>query len=148
MTFRFRTGNKATISLGGTMTTGITSAWVGNIVSINPGEWTLGERDVSLLADSDFLRVSPHDLAVTNEVSGVVRFNPALGMPAVNGTVATVTITFPQMSTATSGVTRGTITGNAFFSRVAFPQLANNETMDCEFTVKMTGETLSQTRET
>jgi hypothetical protein len=148
MTFRFRTGNKATISLGGTMTTGITSAWVGNIVSINPGEWTLGERDVSLLADSDFLRVSPHDLAVTNEVSGVVRFNPALGMPAVNGTVATVTITFPQMSTATTGVTRGTITGNAFFSRVAFPQLANNETMDCEFTVKMTGESLSQTRET
>jgi len=148
MTFRFRTGNKATISLGGTMTTGITSAWVGNVVSINPGEWTLGERDVSLLADSDFLRVSPHDLAVTNEVSGVVRFNPALGMPAVNGTVATVTITFPQMSTATAGVTRGTITGNAFFSRVAFPQLANNETMDCEFTVKMTGESLSQTRET
>jgi len=26
--------------------------------------------------------------------------------------------------------------------------LANNETMDCEFTLKMTGETLSQTRET
>jgi hypothetical protein len=148
MTLRFRTGNKATISLGGTMTTGITSAWVGNIVSINPGEWTLGERDVSLLADSDFLRVSPHDLAVTNEISGVVRFSPVLGMPAMNGAIETVTVTLPQISTATSGVIRGTITGKAFFSRVAFPQLANNETMDCEFTVKMTGETLSQTRET
>jgi hypothetical protein len=148
MTFRFRTGNKATITLGTTLTTGITTAWVGNIASINPGEWTLGERDVSLLADSDFLRVAPHDLAVTNEVSGVVRFNPTLGMPAVNGTVATVTVTFPQMSTATSGVTRGTITGNGYFSRVAYPQLANNETMDCEFTIKMTGESLSHTRET
>jgi hypothetical protein len=148
MSFRFKTGNKATISLGGTMTTGITSAWVGNVVSINPGEWTLGERDVSLLADVDFLRVSPHDLAVTNEVSGVVRFSPVLGMPPMNGAIETVTVTLPQVSTATSGVTRGTITGKAFFSRVAFPQLANNETLDCEFTVKMTGESLSQTRET
>jgi hypothetical protein len=148
MTFRFRTGNKATLTLGTTLTTGVTTAWVGNIVSINPGEWTLGERDVSLLADSDFMRVAPQDLAVTNEVSGVVRFNPTLGMPAMNGTIATVTVTLPQMSTATSGVTRGTITGSAYFSRVAFPQLANNETMDCEFTIKMTGESLSQTRET
>jgi hypothetical protein len=148
MSFRFRTGNKATLTLGTTLTTGVTTAWVGNIVSINPGEWTLGERDVSLLADSDFMRVAPQDLAVTNEVSGVVRFNPTLGMPAMNGTIATVTVTLPQMSTATSGVTRGTITGSAYFSRVAFPQLANNETMDCEFTLKMTGESLSQTRET
>jgi hypothetical protein len=51
------------------------------------------------------------------------------------------------VSTATTGVTRGTITGKAFFTRVAFPNLANNETMDCEFTLKMTGESLSQTRE-
>jgi hypothetical protein len=148
MTRRFRTGNKATISLGGTMTTGITTAWVGNVVSINPGEWTLGERDVSLLADSDFMRVDPQDLAVTNEISGVVRFQPSLGMPPINGAVETVTVTLPQQSTATTGVTRGTITGKAFFTRVAFPNLANNETMDCEFTLKMTGESLSQTRET
>jgi hypothetical protein len=148
MTRRFRTGNKATISLGGAMTTGITTAWVGNVVSINPGEWTLGERDVSLLADSDFMRVDPQDLAVTNEISGVVRFQPSLGMPPINGAVETVTVTLPQQSTATTGVTRGTITGKAFFTRVAFPNLANNETMDCEFTLKMTGESLSQTRET
>jgi hypothetical protein len=146
MSVRFKTGNKSTISLGGTMTTGITSAWVGNIVSINPGEWTLGERDVSLLADSDFTRVSPQDLATTNEVSGVVRFSPVLGVPNINGVIETVTVTLPQVSTATS-VTRGTITGKAFFTRVGFPNLENNETMDCEFTLKMTGESLSQTRE-
>lgn len=147
MALRFKTGNKATISLGGIMTTGITSAWVGNVVSINPGEWTLGERAVDLLADDDFLRVDPTDLAVTNEVSGVVRFSPVLGLPPIDGTVETVTVTFPQVSTATAGVTRGTVTGKAFFSRVAFPNLINGETMDCEFTVKMTGETLSQTLE-
>jgi len=147
MSVRFKTGNKSTISLGGTMTTGITSAWVGNIVSINPGEWTLGERDVSLLADSDFTRVSPQDLATTNEVSGVVRFSPVLGVPNINGVIETVTVTLPQVSTATTGVTRGTITGKAFFTRVGFPNLENNETMDCEFTLKMTGESLSQTRE-
>jgi hypothetical protein len=147
MTVRFKTGNKATISLGGTMTTGITSAWVGNVVSIEPGEWTLGERDVSLLSDEDFMRVDPQDLAVTNEISGVVRFQPTLGMPNIDGKVETVTVTLPQQSTATTGVTRGTITGKAFFTRVAFPSLVNNETMDCEFTLKMTGETLSQTRE-
>ncbi len=147
MTVRFKTGNKATISLGGTMTTGITTAWAGNVVSINPGEWTLGERDVSLLADDDFLRVDPHDLAVTNEVSGVVRFDPSLGMPPMDGAVETVTVTLPKKSTATAGITQATITGKAFFSRVAFPNLVNNETMDCEFTLKMTGETLSQTRE-
>ena len=129
------------------MTTGITTAWAGNVVSINPGEWTLGERDVSLLADDDFLRVDPHDLAVTNEVSGVVRFDPSLGMPPMDGAVETVTVTLPKKSTATAGITQATITGKAFFSRVAFPNLVNNETMDCEFTLKMTGETLSQTRE-
>jgi hypothetical protein len=129
------------------MTTGITSAWVGNVVSIAPGEWTLGERDVSLLADSDFMRVDPQDLATTNEISGVVRFSPVLGMPNIDGKVETVTVTLPQVSTATSAVTRGTITGKAFFTRVGFPNLANNETMDCEFTLKMTGESLSQTRE-
>lgn len=147
MTVRFKTGNKSTISLGGTMTTGVTTAWVGNVVSINPGEWTLGERDVSVLADSDFMRVDPQDLAATNEISGVVRFNPTLGMPPINGSVETVTVTFPQISTATTGVTRGNITGSAFFSRVAFPNLANNETMDCEFTLRMTGASLTQNRE-
>jgi hypothetical protein len=148
MAVRFKTGNKATISLGGTMTTGVTTAWVGNVVSIDPGEWTLGERDVSLLSDEDFMRVDPQDLAVTNEISGVVRFSPTLGVPPINGKVETVTVTFPQVSTATSAVTRGTITGKAFFTRVSFPNLANNDTMDCEFTLKMTGESLAQTRET
>ena len=148
MTVRFKTGNKSTLSLGATMETGITSAWVGNIVSLNPGEWTRDERPVDLLADEDFLRVDPVDLAVTNEISGVVRFNPALGLPDINGPAETVTVTFPQVSTATSGVTRGTVTGKAFFKQVAFPNLVNNETMDCEFTLKMTGESLSQTRET
>jgi hypothetical protein len=148
MTIRYKTGNKATLSLGGTMTTGITSAWVADIVEINPGEWTRGERDVSVLLDENFLRVDPHDLAVTNEISGVVRFRPTLGMPSITGGAETVTVTLPQVSTATSGVTRATITGKAFFTRVAFPNLVNNETMDAEFTLKMNGDTLSQTRET
>jgi hypothetical protein len=148
MSFRYKTGNKATLSLAGTMTTGVTSAWVADVVELNPGEWTLGERDVSVLADSDFMRVSPQDLATTNEITGVVRFRPTLGMPPMNGAIETVTVTLPQVSTATSGVTRATITGKAFFSRVAFPNLVNNETMDAEFTLKMTGESLAQTRET
>jgi hypothetical protein len=148
MSFRYKTGNKATLSLAGTMTTGITSAWVADVVELNPGEWTLGERDVSVLSDVDFMRVSPQDLATTNEITGVVRFRPNLGMPPMNGAIETVTVTLPQVSTATSGVTRATITGKAFFSRVAFPNLVNNETMDAEFTLKMTGESLAQTRET
>jgi hypothetical protein len=148
MTVRFKTGNLATLSLTGTLTTGISTAWVGNIVSINPGEWTLGARDVSLLLDTGFLREDPHDLAVTNEVAGVVRYSTVLGMPNIGPIVDTVTITLPQQSTATTGVTRGSIAGKAFFSRIGFPQLANNETLDGEFTLKMTGENLAQTRET
>jgi len=145
---RFKTGNTATITLATVLTTGVTTAWVGNIVSINPGEWTLGERDVSLLLDTGFLRVDPHDLAVTNDVAGVARFSAAVGLPTIGSGVGTATITLPQLSTATSGVTRSTIAGKAFFSRVAFPQLANNETMDTEFTLKMTGESLAFTAET
>lgn len=145
---RFKTGNSATLSMSGTLTTGVTTAWVGNIVSINPGEWTLGERDVSLLLDTGFLRVDPHDLAVTNEVAGVARFSPVVGVPTIGSGVDTVTITLPQVSTATSGVTRGNIAGKAFFSRVSFPNLVNNETMDSEFTLKMTGESLAFTKET
>jgi hypothetical protein len=147
MSKRFRTGNSATITLAGTLTTGVSTAWVGNIVSINPGEWTLGERAVDLLLDTGFLRVDPHDLAVTNEVSGVTRFSAAVGVPTIGSGVDTLTVTLPQASTATTGVTRGNIAGKAFFSRVSFPQLANNETMDSEFTLKMTGETLAFTKE-
>ena len=144
---RFKTGNSATITLAGTLTTGVTTAWVGNIKSINPGEWTIGERAVDLLLDTGFMRVDPHDLAVPNEVSGVNLFSPTVGVPTVNGNVALATITLPQVSTATSGVTRANIAGSAFFSRVAFPQLVNNETMESEFTLKMTGESLAFTKE-
>lgn len=144
---RFKTGNTATLTLAGVLTTGVTTSWVGNIVSINPGEWTIGERDVSLLLDTGFLRVDPHDLAVTNEVAGVTRFSAAVGLPTIGSGVALATITLPQLSTATTGVTRANIAGNAFFSRVSFPQLANNETMDSEFTLKMTGESLAFTKE-
>jgi hypothetical protein len=147
MTVRFKTGNTATLTLAGTLTTGVTTAWVGNIVSINPGEWTLGERDVSVLLDTGFLRVDPHDLAVSNEVSGVSRYSSVVGVPSIGSGVGLATITLPQVSTATTGVTRATIAGNAFFSRVSFPQMANNETMDSEFTLKMTGESLAYTKE-
>lgn len=144
---RFRTGNSATLTLAGVLTTGVSTAWVGNIVSINPGEWTLGERDVSLLLDTGFLRMDPHDLATPNEVTGVTRYSSAVGVPTIGSGVATATITLPQESTATSGVTRGTIAGKAFFSRVTFPNLVNNETLDSEFTLKMTGESLAYTKE-
>ena len=82
---RFKTGNSATITLAGTLTTGVSTAWVGNIKSINPGEWTIGERAVDLLLDTGFMRVDPHDLAVPNEVSGVNLFSPVVGVPSVNG---------------------------------------------------------------
>ena len=144
---RFRTGNSATLTLAGVLTTGVSTAWVGNIVSINPGEWALGERDVSLLLDTGFLRVDPHDLATPNEVAGVTRYSSAVGVPTIGSGVAVATITLPQESTATSGVTRGNIAGKAFFSRVTFPNLVNNETMDSEFTLKMTGESLAYTKE-
>lgn len=146
--YRFKTGNSATLTLAGTLTTGISTAWVGNIVSLDPGEWTLGARPVDLLLDTGFMREDPQDLATTNEVSGVCRYSPTIGMPNIGGGVDTATITLPQVSTATSGVTRGTIAGKAFFSRIKFPVLANNETMDSEFTLKMTGESLAETQET
>lgn len=145
---RFKTGNSATLTLAGTLTTGISTAWVGNIVSINPGEWTLGDNPVDLLLDTGFLRVDPHDLATPNEVAGVCRYSPTIGMPNIGGGVDTATITLPQVSTATSGVTRATIAGKAFFSRIGFPNLANNETLESEFSLKMTGESLAETQET
>lgn len=148
MSVRFKTGNTATLTLAGTLTTGLTTAWVANIVSIDPGEWTLGERDVSTLLDDDFMRVDPQDLATTNEITGVMRFAEAAGVPAVeDGAVETVTVTFPATSTATTGVTRATIAGKGFFTRYKFSNLANNETMDAEFTIKMTGESLAYTKE-
>ena len=148
MAIRFKTGNSATLTLATVLTTGVTASWVGNIVSINPGEWTLGERDVSLLLDTGFLRVDPHDLAVTNEVAGVARFSPTVGLPTIGSGPGLATITLPQLSTATTGVTRANIAGQAFFSRVAFPMLENNATMNTEFTIRMTGESLAFTKET
>lgn len=106
MTFRFRTGNSATLTLAGTLTTGVHTAWVGNIKSIDPGEWTLGERPVDLLADTGFMRVAPQDLATPNEVSGVVLYSASVGMPPLNKNIGTATITLPQVSTATSSVAR------------------------------------------
>ena len=147
MADRFKTGNTATLSLAGALTTGVTTAWVGDIVSINPGSWELGERDVSVLADTGFARMDPADLVTPNEISGTVYFKPSLGVPSLDGTVSTVTITFPQVSTATSGVTRATLAGQAFFKTFQFPTLENNETMSAEFTLRMTGENLAYTAE-
>lgn len=143
---RYRSGNTATILLAGTLTTGVTTAWVGDVVSIDAGEWTLAERDVTVLASEDFLRREPADLAAPNDVSGTTRFRPALGAP-VFGSVDTVTITLPQESTATTGITRASLAGKGFFSRFTFPTLENNETMNSEFTLAMTGETLAFTKE-
>jgi hypothetical protein len=143
MAVRFKTGNKASLTLTADHTTGVGTTFVGNIVSLQPGEWSLGERDVSVLSDEDFMRVDPQDLATTNEISGVVRFDPRLGLPSVDGEIETVTLTFPKASTATSGVTQGNISGKGFFTRVAWPSLVNNETMDAEFTIKLTGESLA-----
>lgn len=148
MAIRFRTGNTSTLTLAGTLTTGLTTAFVANVVNIDPGEWTIGERDVSTLLDDDFLRVDPHDLAVTNEITGTLRFDQAAGVPEIEeGRIETVTVTFPQTSTATVGVTRATVAGKAFFTRFKFANLANNETMDAEFSLKMTGESLAYTKE-
>ena len=147
MADRFKTGNTATLSLAGALTTGVTTAWVGDIVSLNPGSWELGERDVSVLADTGFARMDPADLVTPNEISGTVYFKPSLGVPSLDGTVSTVTITFPQVSTATSGVTRATLAGQAFFKTFQFPTLENNETMSAEFTLRMTGENLAYTAE-
>jgi hypothetical protein len=146
MTQRFQTGNTATLTLAGTLTTGVTSAWVGDIVSINPGSWELGERDVTVLADTGFMRMDPADLVTPNEISGTIFFKPTLGVPSL-GLVSTATITFPQVSTATAGVTRAAMAGKAFFKTFQFPTLENNETMSAEFTLRMTGETLTYTAE-
>jgi hypothetical protein len=146
MTQRFQTGNTATLTLAGTLTTGVTSAWVGDIVSINPGSWELGERDVTVLADTGFMRMDPADLVTPNEISGTIFFKPTLGVPSL-GNVSTATITFPQVSTATAGVTRAALAGKAFFKTFQFPTLENNETMSAEFTLRMTGETLTYTAE-
>ena len=146
MTQRFQTGNTATLTLAGTLTTGVTSAWVGDIVSINPGSWELGERDVTVLADTGFMRMDPADLVSPNEISGTIFFKPTLGVPSL-GNVSTATITFPQVSTATSGVTRASLAGKAFFKTFQFPTLENNETMSAEFTLQMTGESLTYTPE-
>jgi hypothetical protein len=147
MTQRFQTGNTATLVLAGTLTTGVTTAWVGDIVTINPGSWELGERDVTVLSDTGFMRMDPADLATPNEISGTIFFRPTLGIPAMTGNISTATITFPQVSTATSGVTRATLAGKAFFKTFQFPTLENNETMSAEFTLRMTGETLAFTAE-
>lgn len=146
MTQRYQTGNSATLTLAGTLTTGITTAWVGDIVSINPGSWELGERDVTVLSDTGFSRMDPADLSTPNEISGTVFFKPTLGLPSL-GNVSTATITFPQVSTATSSVTRATLAGKAFFKTFQFPTLQNNETMSAEFTLRMTGESLAYTPE-
>lgn len=145
MSVRYRTGNQATISLTGTLTTGITTAWVGHIASIDPGEWTLGERDVSVLLDTGFARRDPADLATPNDISGVVRFLPTLGAPTF-GIIETATVTFPRQSTVTTA-TRASLAGKAYFSRFKFPELANDETMNSEFTLATTGESLAFTAE-
>lgn len=148
MSIRFRTGNKATIALTGTLTTGVTTSFVGNLVSIDPGEWQLGSRDVSVLSDDGFSRRDPNDLVTPNDITGVVRFDASVGVPSVDDlNVDTVTVTFPQQSTATSGVTQATLAGKGFFSRFKFPNMANNETMESEFTIELTGESIAFTAE-
>lgn len=144
MTTRYLTGNTATLTLAGALTTGITTTWVADIVSIDPGEWTLATRDETILSDTSFMRNAPGDLAEPNEITGVIRFRVTNAAPALGTNVSTVTVTFPKtIATATAA----TLAGTGYFTRFKFPNMANNETMDAEFTLKMNGSGLAFTKQ-
>lgn len=145
MTTRYLTGNTATLTLAGTLTTGITTTWVADIVSIDPGEWTLASRDQTILTDTGFMRNAPADLAEPNEITGVIRFRVENAVPTLGTNVSTVTITFPETATTN---TAATLAGLGYFTRFKFPNLANNETLDAEFSIKMSGASLAYSRQT
>jgi hypothetical protein len=123
MSQRFQTGNSATLTLSGTLTTGVTTAWVGDIVSINPGSWELGERDVTVLSDTGFQRMDPADLATPNEISGTIFFRPTLGIPSLAGSVSTARSLFRKCRRLQAASLALRLRGRRFSKRFSFRRL-------------------------
>jgi hypothetical protein len=129
MPIRYKTGNKATLTASGL-------TFAAHIREIDAGEWSIGTRDVSVLADEDFGRVDPEDLATPNEISGTLLFDDTVSPPYPGADIGTATLTLPG---------GGILAGDAFFTRFKFPVLANDQTMESEFTLQMNGENLTFT---
>jgi hypothetical protein len=132
MAVRYRTGNKTTLVLASPLT----GAFVADIVSIDLGSQDMGKRDVSVLSDEDFKRYDPEDLAEPNEITVRVFYKSTNAIPPAGKNIGTATITLPG---------GGILAGKAFYTSVGFPTAENNSTMEAEYKLQMTGETLAFT---
>lgn len=136
------TGNGATLtfaaSMGfGTATTSLT------VISITPGEETVGTVDVSTLATTDAMESIPSDLREIGEASATVKFltqtaSTVAGFPGLPAAAGSITLTFPTRSGET---TAATYVGTGFITGFTPPSLQNGELQAAEIKWKYDGDT-------
>lgn len=126
------TGNGATFA-------GSTTTTVFSITEINAGEQSIGDLEVSLLAQTTtFKQYISGDLADTNEIDVSVNWLSTATPPPIGGTPQTWTLTFPKEGTAT---TANSLTGSGYCKSVGFPTLQNDNIAAGTFKVKFDGMT-------
>ena len=128
-----QTGNKTTIA----WTSG---GYTLRVESIVIGNRTLEALDDSTLETSSFMAKCPADLADAGTVTVVARFDSnAASRPLPDGSVDTVTITFPTESGFSDGAT---LVGTAFTTAAGgVDSIANNTIMNTTIEITWDGAT-------
>jgi len=117
------TGNGATLTLAlFNGTTAITASL--DVISITPGEITVGTIDSSTLATSGFMEKIPSDLADIGESSADFKWVAAGSKPTLPSSAGTCTITWPLQ---TGQTTAATMTGTGFLTGLQAPTFQHGE---------------------
>lgn len=115
------TGNGATLTLSlYNGTSAITAAL--DVISIKPGEITVGSVDVSTLATSTIRELIPNDLSEVGESSADFKWLTAGVKPTLPSVTGTCTLTWPLR---TGETTAATMTGTGFITGLQAPSMEN-----------------------
>lgn len=124
------TGHGASVTFG---TSSLSFNWTG----IDMGESTLPDVDKSHLGTSGSREFMPGDLVDEGETVISFQWDAEASYPA-EGTVETVTVTFPQESGQTAAATYA---GTGYIKRVRRPNLQTDQLQTGELTVRWDGGT-------
>jgi len=117
------TGNGATLTLAlFNGTTAITAAL--DVITIEPGEITLANVDVSTLATTGFMEKIPSDLADVAESNATFKWITTGAKPTLPSAAGTCTVTWPLRSGES---TAAVMTGTGFLTRFKPPSFANGQ---------------------
>ena len=131
--FDGQVGNKTTLAFGTTV------GFTPEVITMDISAVTRDPVDDSALSNTDELSYIPAALGEPMEITGTYIFDATAASAApIYALAEEITITFPTKGAQTAGAT---LVGTGFLTAHGGPNVANNDLMVQQFTVKFDGKT-------